>query len=52
VDVSWYKAGELAVRKMTELQEKEESVFPNIALPPEIRAGGTCPVNLQSATRI
>lgn len=45
VDVSWYTVGELAVRKMVELQDREESSFPNIAMPPQIRAGGTCPVD-------
>lgn len=44
VDVSWYTVGELALRKMVELQDREESSFPNIALPPQIRTGGTCPV--------
>mgnify|MGYP000151674844 CR=1 FL=1 len=44
VDVSWYKVGELAVRKMVELEHGEESRFANIALPPEVRFGGTCPV--------
>jgi LacI family transcriptional regulator len=44
VDVSWYKVGELAVRKMVEMQEKETWTFANIKLPPEIRVGGTCPI--------
>lgn len=44
VDVSWYGVGELAVRKMVELEDKDVSSFPNIAMPPQIRAGGTCPV--------
>jgi LacI family transcriptional regulator len=44
VDVSWYTVGELAIRKMVELQDSEESSFPNIPLPPQIRVGGTCPV--------
>ncbi len=44
VDISWHKVGELAVRKMVELQEKEEWTFANVDLPPEVRAGGTCPV--------
>jgi LacI family transcriptional regulator len=44
VDVSWYNVGELAVRKMVELENKEESSFPNIAMPPELRRGGTCPL--------
>lgn len=45
VDVSWYKVGELAVRKMVEMQEAEESVFDNLALPPQVRPGGTCPTS-------
>jgi len=49
VDVSWYSVGELAVRKMVELQDKEEATFPNIAMPPQIRVGGTCPVSDASA---
>jgi len=44
VDVSWYQVGELAVRKMVELEDKGESSFPSIAMPPQIRAGGSCPV--------
>ena len=44
VDVSWYHVGELAVRKMVEMQEKEVWTFPNISLLPQVRIGGTCPI--------
>jgi len=44
VDVSWYSVGEMAVRKMVELEDKEESAFPNVAMPPQVRVGGTCPL--------
>ncbi len=43
IDASWYAAGELAVRKMAELSEREESVFDNIVLPPTVRKGDSCP---------
>lgn len=43
VDVSWYRAGEVAVQKMIELCDRDESVFESILLPPVIRKGGTCP---------
>ena len=43
IDASWYAAGELAVRKMAELCEKEESAFDNILLPPTIRKDDSCP---------
>jgi DNA-binding LacI/PurR family transcriptional regulator len=45
VDVSWYSVGELAVRKMMELEEQGEATFANIAMPPRIRVGGTCPIS-------
>ncbi|MBP7933128.1 MAG: LacI family DNA-binding transcriptional regulator [Phycisphaerae bacterium] len=45
VDVSWYEAGELAVRKMVELQSRAEFRFENLILPPMVRTGGTCPVS-------
>jgi len=45
VDVSWYEAGDLAVRKMVELQESEQAVFDNVQLSPRVRAGDTCPVS-------
>ena len=44
VDASWYRAGELAVRTMFETNDRESARFDNIALPPLIRAGGSCPV--------
>ncbi len=44
VDVSWYEAGDLAVRTMVGLREREESAFENVTLPPKARRGGTCPV--------
>lgn len=44
VDISWYKVGEMAVRKMVELEQAEDSEFENIAMAPEVRFGGTCPV--------
>ena len=43
VDVSWFAAGEAAVRKMVELRDQEESVFPSMTLAPVVRKGGTCP---------
>jgi DNA-binding LacI/PurR family transcriptional regulator len=43
VDVSWYTAGDLAVRKMVELSQRGEAAFPNIVLPPQVRKGDTCP---------
>lgn len=49
VDVSWYNVGEMAVRKMVELENKEESSFANIEMPPEVRRGGTCPVAEEEA---
>lgn len=44
VDVSWYQAGELAVRKMVELQAAEQAEFDNITLAPRVVPGATCPV--------
>jgi LacI family transcriptional regulator len=43
IDVSWYDAGELAVRKVTELRDEGESTFETILLPPRIRKGESCP---------
>lgn len=43
VDLSWYAAGQMAVRKMVELQEQGKSVFENVILPPLIRQGDSCP---------
>jgi LacI family transcriptional regulator len=43
VDVSWFSAGEAAVRKLLELRDGEQSVFENTLLPPVVRRGGTCP---------
>lgn len=43
VDVSWFTAGELAAQKVLDLRESEDSVFPNVTLPPLVRKGGTCP---------
>jgi len=43
VDLSWYAAGQMAVRKMVELQEQSVSEFENITLAPLIRQGESCP---------
>jgi DNA-binding LacI/PurR family transcriptional regulator len=43
VDVSWFEAGELAVKKMDELRTKGESAFDSVLLKPLVQAGGTCP---------
>jgi len=43
VDVSWFEAGELAVRKMDELRTQGESTFDSVLLKPLVQAGGTCP---------
>jgi DNA-binding LacI/PurR family transcriptional regulator len=43
VDVSWYDAGDLAVRKMAELGDAGESTFASILLPPRVRRGDSCP---------
>ncbi len=43
VDVSWFQAGLLAVRKLIELREQQDSVFASLLLPPVVRKGGTCP---------
>jgi DNA-binding LacI/PurR family transcriptional regulator len=48
VDVSWYNVGELAVRKMAELQDTEQRIFTNIALPPRVHPGATCPFDPKS----
>ncbi len=52
VDVSWYTAGELAVRKMVELREREASAFDNICLPPQVRKGETCPGGGENAPQV
>ncbi len=43
VDLSWYAAGQMAVRKMVELQDSGAGAFENITLPPLIRKGESCP---------
>jgi LacI family transcriptional regulator len=43
VDVSWYKAGELAVRKMTELRDSGQSIFESVYIPPVVHTGDSCP---------
>lgn len=52
VDVSWYAAGELAVRKMAEASEKDEPAFDTICLPPQVRKGDTCPGGEEEPARV
>lgn len=49
VDVCWYEAGELAVRKMVELRGRTDARFDNLILAPMVRAGDTCPVSAESS---
>ncbi len=44
VDVSWYQAGEVGVRKMAELRDANESTFENVLLPPLVHTGESCPI--------
>lgn len=46
IDVSWFRAGDLAVRRMAELRDSGESFFENVCLPPIVHAGDSCPSNL------
>ena len=45
VDVCWYEAGELAVRKMVEMRGGTDARFDNLILAPRVCAGDTCPVD-------
>jgi len=46
IDVSWYRAGELAVRRMAELRDSGDSFFENVCLPPIVHPGESCPSTL------
>jgi LacI family transcriptional regulator len=50
VDVSWFEAGELAVRKMDELRTRGESVFESVLLKPLVHPGATCPTPTAETT--
>jgi LacI family transcriptional regulator len=52
VDVSWYTAGDLAVRKMAELSRTGEAVFPSIRLLPQVRKGETCPGGEEESAQV
>lgn len=43
IDVSWCRAGELAVRRMAELRDSGDSFFENVCLPPMVHPGDSCP---------
>lgn len=43
IDVSWYRAGELAVRKMADLRDNGQAIFESVYLPPIVHAGESCP---------
>ena len=44
IDVSWRKAGAVALRQLSKLAESDENLCENIYIDPEIALGDTCPV--------
>ncbi len=52
VDVSWHTVGELAVRQLVSLRDEAVPRFENMAVPPQIRRGGTCPGSGQEPSEV
>lgn len=44
IDLSWFDAGAMAIRKLMEMIETREHRFENVLMTPRVVAGETCPV--------